>query len=85
MEERTKNVGLDSCIDAPLNKLKIDKVFSDFINIFVFKVTYKLLKKLGDVSSFPEMIDDLRIKRVFLESSFEIEKSFGSFQRTNSN
>ena len=64
MEERTKDVGFDSCIDAPLNKLKIDKVFSDFINIFVFKVTFKLLKQLGDVSSFPEMIDDLRISQI---------------------
>lgn len=79
MEERTKDAGFDTCIDAPLNKLKIDKVFTDFINIFVFKMTFKLLKQLGEVSSFVEMIDDSRIKRVFLESSFEIEKSIGSF------
>jgi len=43
------------------------------------------LKQLGDASSFPEMIDDLRIKKALLESSFEIEKSLGSFQRSNSN
>ena len=66
MEERTKDAGLDTCIDAPLNKLKINKVFTDFINIFVFKMTFKLLKQLGEVSSFVEMIDDSRIKRVFL-------------------
>ena len=40
---------------------------------------------MGNAGNFVEMIDDARIKKVFLESSSEFDKSLGSFINTNSN
>lgn len=48
-------------------------------------MTKKMLEQLGNASNFMEMIDDVRIKKAFLESSSEFEKSIGSFVNTNSN
>ena len=48
-------------------------------------MTKKMLEQLGNTTNFLEMIDDARIKKVFLESSSEFEKSLGSFVNTNSN
>jgi hypothetical protein len=41
--------------------------------------------KLGNVSNFVDMIDEPRIKRLFLKSSSEQNRSIGSFINSNSN
>ena len=43
------------------------------------------MSKLGNVSNFVDMIDEPRIKRIFLESSSENNRSIGSFINSNSN
>lgn len=43
------------------------------------------MSKLGNVSNFVDMIDEPRIKRIFLESSSEHNRSIGSFINSNSN
>ena len=85
VKEKTQSAGFDQCIDAPLNKIKIDTAISDYLNVFVFKLTIKLMSKLGNVSNFVDMIDEPRIKRIFLESSSEHNRSIGSFINSNSN
>ena len=37
-----------------------------------------MIGKLGPVPNFVDMIDDIRVKKIWLESSSDIEKSIGS-------
>jgi hypothetical protein len=48
-------------------------------------MTVKMMEKLGNVSNFIDMIDEPRIKRIFLQSSSEYNKSLGSYINSNSN
>lgn len=43
------------------------------------------MSKLGNISNFVDMIDEPRIKRIFLESSSDNNRSVGSFINSNSN
>jgi hypothetical protein len=39
VKEKTKKGGFDNCIDSPLNKMKIERTFADYLNVFVFQMT----------------------------------------------
>jgi hypothetical protein len=41
--EKAQQSGFEECIDAPLNKNKIENVISDYINMYAFHLTRKML------------------------------------------
>ena len=47
IKEKVNQSGFDDCIDAPLNKLKIESVISEFLNMYAFNLTSQILSKLG--------------------------------------
>lgn len=60
--EKAQQSGFEECIDAPLNKIKIENVISDYINMYAYHLTRKMLSQLGPVPNLAEMIDDIRVK-----------------------
>ena len=60
--EKAQQSGFEECIDAPLSKAKIENVINDYINMYAFHLTRKMLSQIGPVPYLAEMIDDIRVK-----------------------
>ena len=41
--EKAENCGFEECIDAPLNKIKIENTISDYLNMYAFHLTKNML------------------------------------------
>ena len=41
--EKEEVSGFEECIDAPLNKSKIENIIGDFLNMYAFHLTKKML------------------------------------------
>ena len=39
IQEKVKQSGFEECIDAPLNKIKIEAIISDYLNLYAFNLT----------------------------------------------
>ena len=39
IKDKVNQSGFDDCIDAPLNKLKIEAVISEYLNFYAFNLT----------------------------------------------
>ena len=76
--EKAENCGFEECIDAPLNKIKIENTISDYLNMYAFHLTKNMLSWIGPVPNLSDMIDDMKVKANIIKSSSEINRSFGS-------
>ena len=56
LEEVTQN-GFDKLIDSPLNKLKVEDIIEKFIEPYALQLTKMMLKNLGPIPLFDEMLD----------------------------
>ena len=43
INEKAENCGFEECIDAPLNKIKIENTISDYLNMYAFHLTKNML------------------------------------------
>ena len=50
------------CIEAPLNQLKIEYLFEEYVEQYSFYLTNQLLEKIGPVSNLKEMINTEKLK-----------------------
>ena len=39
IQEKVKLSGFEECIDAPLNKMKIEAIISEYLNLYAFNLT----------------------------------------------
>jgi hypothetical protein len=55
--EETRLSGFDKCVDSPLNKLKIESIIDESIEMWVYQLTKIMLQNIGPVPKINELID----------------------------
>ena len=55
--EETRLNGFDKCVDSPLNKLKIEGLIDESIEMWAYQLTKIMLENIGPVPKINEIID----------------------------
>ena len=53
----TNKFGFDKCIDAPLNKIKVESLIDEYIESYAFELTKLMMSNIGPIPKFDEMIN----------------------------
>ena len=73
--EETRLNGFDKCIDAPLNKLKIESIIDESIEMWAYQLTKIMLENIGPVPKISELIDINLVMNSQKNSSGDLYKS----------